>query len=264
MTNSFLASVNENREKRESENMADKDKMKTIRKVKNAALLQKGEQLFIRVSNVRLSYPHLDKPFKKKGDQGVAKYGVTGLLPKDTHKEAKKLIDEVIADVLKDNKIKALAADKKFIRDGDESDKEEHEGCWTLSAREERRPVLKETVDGELSLVEPEDAKEAFYGGCWGSLLIRPWFQNNEFGKRVNAGLSAVTKKADDEAFGEGRIADEDVDDAFDDDEDMDEAPRRGSSKKSSSRYEEDDEDERPSRKPSRRSRDDDEDPDDI
>lgn len=236
--------------------------MKTVRKVANAALLEKGDQLFIRVSNVRLSYPHLDKPFKKEDDKGVAKYGVVGLLPKDTHKAAKKLIEEVIADVLKENKVKALAADKKFLRDGDEGDKEEHEGCWTLSAREERRPTLKEFVDGELTLVEPEDAKETFYGGCWGSLLIRPWFQNNKYGKRVNAGLTAVTKKADDDSFGEGRIDEDDVDEAFDEEDDFDGPPSRGKASKKS-RYEEDDEDERPSRK-SRRSRDDDDDPDDL
>lgn len=240
-----------------------KDKMVTVRKVANAALLKKGDQYYIRVSNVRLSYPHLDKPYKKEGDQGVAKYGVVGLLPKDTHAAARKLILEEIDRVMKENKVKALAADKKFLRDGDESDKDEHEGHWTLSAREERRPTLKEMVDGELTLVEPEDAKETFYGGCWGSLLIRPWFQNNKFGKRVNAGLSAVTKKGDDDSFGEGRIAEEDVDDAFDDEDDFDGPPTRGKSG-SKSRYEEDDADERPSRSSSRRSRSDDDDPDDL
>lgn len=240
--------------------MADKEKMKTIRKVANAALLQKGDQIFIRVSNVRLSYPHLDKPYKKEGDQGVAKYGVVGLLPKDTHAAARKLINEEIERVMKENKVKALAADKKFLRDGDESDKDEHEKCWTVSAREERRPILRKAVDGGLDVVDPEDAKEEFYGGCWGSVLIRPWYQNNSFGKRVNAGLTAVTKKADDESFGEGRISEEEVDEAFEDDEEMDGPP--SGSKKSSSRYQEDD-DERPSRS-RRRSRDDDDDPDDI
>jgi hypothetical protein len=229
---------------------------KVVRKVKNAALLDDGT---IRVSNVRFSHPHLDKAYKKDDDQGVAKYGVVGMLPKDTHKEAKKLCEDVIADILKENKVKALAADKKFIRDGDESDKPEYEGHWTISAREERRPILKEMdADGNLTLVEPEDAKETFYGGCWGSLLIRPWFQNNKFGKRVNAGLSAVTKKADDEAFGQGRISEEEVDQAFEDDDELD-LPRRGGSSKS--RYEEDDEHDRP-RRPARRSRD--EDPDDL
>jgi hypothetical protein len=218
--------------------MADKEKAKVVRKVANAAVLSNG---LIRVSNVRLSYPHLDKPYKKKGDQGVAKYGIVALLPKDTHKAAKKLIEEEIEKVMKENKVKALASDKKFLRDGDESDKDEHEGHWTLSAREERRPILKEMdSEGDLTIVEPEDAKETFYGGCWASVLIRPWYQNNDFGKRVNAGLTAVTKKADDEAFGEGRISEEEVDEAFDDDDDY-EAPRgRKSSSSKKSKYEHD------------------------
>lgn len=238
-----------------------KEKATVVRKVANAALLSNG---LIRVSNVRLSYPHLDRPYKKEGDQGTAKYGVVGLLPKDTHKAAKKLIEEVIADVMKENKVKALAADKKFLRDGDESDKEEHEGHWTLSAREERRPILKEfDEDGDLVLVEPEDAKETFYGGCWGSLLVRPWFQNNKFGKRVNAGLTAVTKKADDDSFGEGRISEDEVDEAFEDDEEF-EAPRRSSGGKGKSRYEDDDGEDEPKRKPKRRPRDEDEDDDDL
>jgi ssDNA-binding protein len=218
----------------------DKEKMTVVRKVANAALMSNG---LIRVSNVRLSYPHLDAPYKKEGDKGAKKYGVVGLLPKDTHKAAKKLIDEVIADVMKENKVKALAADKKFLRDGDESDKAEHEGHWTISAREERRPVLKEMVDGELTLVEPEDAKETFYGGCWGSLLIRPWFQNNDYGKRVNAGLTAVTKKGDDESFGEGRISEDEVDEAFDDDEEFEGPRRSGGGSKKKSQYEADDDD---------------------
>jgi hypothetical protein len=238
---------------------------KVVRKVANAALLDNG---LIRISNVRLSHPHLDRPYKgKDDDKAIAKYGLVAMLPKDTHKAAKKLIEDVIADVLKEAKVKALAADKKFLRDGDESDKEEYEGHWTVSAREERRPILKQLDDGELTVVEPEDAKETFYGGCWASVLVRPWFQNNKYGKRVNAGLTAVTKKADDDSFGEGRISEEEVDEAFEDDEDFDGPSRSSGSKKSGSkksRYEEDDEDERPSRKSSRRSSRDDDDPDDL
>ena len=220
---------------------------KVVKKVKNAVLYDDG---LIRISNVRLSYPHLDKPYKKEGDKGEAKYGVVGLLPKNTHKEAKKLIEERIDELLKENKVKALSADKKFLRDGDESDKEEHEGAWTVSARESRRPKLREMgTDGELLPVEPDEAKEAFYGGCWASILIRPWYQNNSFGKRVNAGLTAVTKKGDDESFGESRISDDEVDEAFDEDEDFDDR-RTSSSSKSKSRYDDDDEeDERPRRR---------------
>ena len=238
---------------------------KAVKKVKNDVLYDDG---LIRVSNVRFSHPHLDRPYKGNNDDNknaVAKYGVTGMLPKDTHSAAKKLIEERIEAILKENKVKALASEKKFLRDGDESDKDEYEGHWTISAREERRPILRQALDdGSLEIVEAEDAKEVFYGGCWGSLLIRPWFQNNKYGKRVNAGLTAATKKADDEAFGEGRISEDEVDEAFEDDEDFDGPSRGKSSSRSRSRHEdEDEEDERPARR-RRRSSDDDDDPDDI
>lgn len=217
---------------------------KAVKTVKNAILYDDG---LIKVMNVRFSHPHLDAAYKGKDDKGVAKFSVTGMLPKSSHAAAKKLIEERIAEVMKENKVKALAADKKFLKDGDESDKPEYEGHWTISCREERRPPLRD-IDKEI--VDPSDAKEVFYGGCWGSILLRPWYQNNDFGKRVNSGLVAVRKSKDDEAFGEGRITDEEVDEAFDDEEAGDEEESRParSSRSSGSRssgraYEDDDDD---------------------
>jgi len=202
------------------------------KKVKNAILYTDGS---IKISGVRFSYPHLAKAYKGDGD-GEAKFGLVGMLPKKTHKEAKALIDERIAELLKENKVKALAADKKFIRDGDESGREEYEGHWTVSARESRRPPLR---DRNNNVVEPEDAAEVFQPGHWGDILIRPWYQNNNYGKRVNAGLSSAQHVRKDETFGEGRISDEDLDDTFEDygdaedeDETEDEAPRRSTKKK--------------------------------
>lgn len=231
------------------------------KKVKNAILYTDGT---IRLSGVRFSYPHLSKPYKGDGDKGEAKFGITFMLPKKTHKAARDLINERIDELLKENKVKALASDKKFLRDGDESGKEEYADHWTVSARETRRPPLR---DRQNNVVEPEDANEVFQPGYWGDGLIRPWYQNNDYGKRVNAGLSSVQMVKKDETFGEGRISDEDLDDTFEDygdddvdDEDEDEAPRR---KKSSSRRsrddDDDDEDEAPRRK-KRRARDDDDD----
>lgn len=264
------------------------------KKVKNAILYTDGT---IRISGVRFSYPHLKKPHKGDGDQGEAKFGVVGLLPKKTHRAAKDLIKERIEELLKENKVKSLASDKKFLRDGDQSGKAEHEGHYTVSARESRRPPLR---NRDNSVVEPEDADEVFQPGYWGDILIRPWYQNNKFGKRVNAGLSSIQFVKKDEVFGEGRLSDEDLDDTFEDygdpdddddsvDDDEDDTPRRGKKKSSSKRRsrdddddddddynddddDDDDEDERPARrkKPAakkssskRRSRDDDDDDDD-
>ncbi len=200
------------------------------KKVKNAILYADGT---IRLSGVRFSYPHLAKAYKGDDDKGEPKFGLVGMMPKATHKAAHDLIDERIAELLKENKVKSLAADKKFMRDGDESGREEYEKHWTVSARETRRPPLRDRAN---NVVEPEDAAEVFQPGYWGDILIRPWYQNNSYGKRVNAGLSSVQFVRKDETFGEGRISDEDLDDTFEDygDEDEDETPpsRKPSSKK--------------------------------
>lgn len=212
------------------------------KKVKNAILYSDGS---IRLSGVRFSYPHLAKAYKGDGDQGEAKFGIVGMLPKATHAAAEKLIQERIAELLKENKVKSLASDKKFLRDGDESGKDDYEGFWTVSARESRRPPLR---DRQNQVVEPEDAAEVFQPGYWGDILIRPWYQNNTYGKRVNAGLSSVQFVKKDEVFGEGRISDEDLDDTFedygdgeDDVEDEDDAPARPKKKPAKKPVDDDD-----------------------
>lgn len=238
---------------------------------KGFAILYADGTIFIEW--VRFSYPHLDKPWKKEGDQGTKKYSITGLLGKRTHANAIDLIQERIDELLKENKVKKLKAEKIFMRDGDDSEQDEYEGFMTVSAREERRPPLR---DRRNEVVEPEDAGETFRPGYWGAMLIRPWFQNNDWGKRINAGLSSVQFLMKDEEFGEGRLSEEDLDDTFrahddDDDDDgsydeddEDDRPRR-KSKSKRRRDDDDDEDDRPRRKSkkSKRSRDDDEDEDD-
>lgn len=216
----------------------------------------------IRVDWVRLSYPHLAKAYKGSDDDAAAAFGVVGLLQKK-NREAKDLIKERIEELLKENKVKALPADKKFLRDGDQSGKAECEGMFTISTRETRRPPLR---NRDNSVVEPEDATEVFRPGYWGSILIRPWYQNNKFGKRVNSGLASVQFMAKDEEFGEGRLSDEDLDDTFEDhgdpddddavDDDEDERPARKPASKSRKPADDDyddDEDERPARKPKKR-----------
>lgn len=212
------------------------------KKVKNAILYTDGT---IRLSGVRFSYPHLSKPYKGDGD-GEAKFGIVGMLPKATHKAARDLLNERIEELLKENKVKALASDKKFLRDGDEAGKEEYAKHWTVSARETRRPPLRSRTN---EVIEPEDANEMIQPGYWGDILIRPWYQNNSYGKRVNAGLSSVQVVRKDEVFGEGRISDEDLDDTFENygddddsvDDDTDETPRRSAKKLSKKPVEDDD-----------------------
>lgn len=231
--------------------MAKEEPAKVVKKVANAALFSDGS---IRISNVRFSYPNVVEPFVNVDDDGkkTKRYKISAMLPKDTHEEALEMIRDRIAELMKENKVKALPADKKFLTDGDESGKDEQEGYWLVSASEKTRPTLRHWADGKSQVLDEEDEdapdpNELFYGGAWGSVWINPWFQNHKkYGKRVNANLRAVMFKKHDEPFGKGRISEEEVDEAFDEDDDDDTPPRRSSSKsssKSKSRYEDEDPD---------------------
>ncbi len=186
---------------------------KTIQKeVANAKLFDDGTIL---IENVRCSYPHLDKPYAKADKNGKMPepaFSMTSLMPKATHKEAMLLIRDEVRRILAENKLKDIAADRKFIRDGDLTAKDTDAGHWIVAAREKTAPILR---DENNRNVEQINALRKFYPGCFVSTLIRPWFQSNEWGKRINANLLAVQFRKDGEAFGEGRITDEDVDDVF-------------------------------------------------
>lgn len=187
-------------------------KKKATKEVKNATLFDDGSIL---IKNVRCSYPHLDKPYAKPdkdGKMGDPAYSMTGLMDKKTHVEAKNLIRDAINALMAENKVKDIAADRKFLRDGDLTGKDSNEGMWIVAAREKTPPILR---DEDNRSVERADAARKFYGGCYVNMLIRPWWQSNSWGKRVNSNLLAVQFVKDGEPFGEGRITEDDVDDVF-------------------------------------------------
>lgn len=204
-----------------------------IRKLKNGkeviGTLYEGG--IIKILNVRASYPHLDKPYAGD-DGGEPKYSILGLADKATHEDVKKACLEVIDELKKANKNAKVAKDKLFIKNGDDSDKEECEGMWTISARENKRPKVR---DGNGDLLEVDEIADVIYPGCYVDIIIRPWFQDNSYGKRINANLLSVKFRADGEQFGEGRVDDDEL---WDDDDD---AP--ASSSKRSSKSDDDDDD---------------------
>jgi len=76
----------------------------------------------ILVKEVRLSYPHFDKPWALGGDK--PKYSMTGLMPKTpAYAKSKALLDAVIQKVAADKQSPSLPASQRFVRDGDETDK---------------------------------------------------------------------------------------------------------------------------------------------
>ena len=164
------------------------------------------------IRNVRASYPHLDKPYKGGDQTGEAAYSITGLIDKQAQKPTFLALRDMIRAMIAEHKLKDIPADRKFLRDGDLSGKESEEGQWKVATRESKPPILRDETNNTVQAV---DAARLFYGGCYVDILLRPWWQDNKFGKRVNANLLAVQFKKNGEAFGEGRITEDDADEVF-------------------------------------------------
>lgn len=180
-----------------------------VKSVANAVQYDDG---CIRIDNVICSYPHLDKPWKKN-DKDRAKFSVTGLAPKETHGEAKAMLVDRINALLVEHKMGKIGAEHKFVRNGDGEDgplKPETEGMWQIKASEnpDRAPKVRDQL---TKVMTPEEILKKIYPGCVINILIRPWAQNNEHGKKVNANLIAVQFVKDGVRIGEAAIDDDDA-----------------------------------------------------
>jgi len=167
----------------------------------------------IKLNNVRLSWPSLYETEKFKGED-TDKYAATFIIPKDdpAAKKIKKRIDEL----LKENKVKKMKDDKICLKDGDESEYEEYEDHYHIKCTNSKRPTL---LDKDKTPVTKED--DIFYPGCRVNASIDLWFQDNDWGKRINANLYGVQFNKDDEPFGMGPIDATDDFDEVDDDDDI-------------------------------------------
>lgn len=233
----------------------------------------------ITIKNVILSYPHL---FKKHAfEEGQEpKFSATFLIDKEEHEETFEILQGEIDRLALEKLGKKVKKDKCCLRDGDDSDKEENEGRWTLVARETKRPTV---LDRDKTPLTEEDDK--LYAGCIVNVQIRLWAQDNKFGKRINANLFAVQFVEEGEPL--SSVSRPDADDAFDDIDGDDDGGKKSKGKKSKGKpakgkskgrsrddddedEDEDDEDERPSKSKSKgkkaakgRSRDDDDEDED-
>jgi hypothetical protein len=226
-----------------------------VEKVKGGIIYEDG---YFRIDNCRVSFPHLARPYKGKDDNGDPKkkgsYGIVGMLEDGKpHGEIIEAMEEYIDDLIAKNKGGKVSADRRFLRNGDDGDREEYEGHMIVSARESKRPSVR---DGDGELLDPVDdeerIEELIYGGCYCDILIRVWYQDGVkvgkgYGKRVNAGLVGVKYRGEGESFGEGRIDDSAAWDEGD-----------GGSSRSSRRNKDDDDGDSRSSRSSRRNKDDD------
>lgn len=207
--------------------------LKKLGEGKNYVLYEddRGNTL-IRIDKVRFSFPYVGTPGEDENDDGqkVKKWRAVGMLPKETHLEAKNAVKKIIEDLMKKAEAK-VPVERWFLSDGDkkadEDDKyEAMRNHWLVSASDGRVRPTARNAKGEL-ILDVSKIDETFYGGCWGNILIRPWYfdgtskkQKKALPKRIVAGLTGVQFWKDDKPFGASRIDDSDAWDSVDDGED--------------------------------------------
>lgn len=153
------------------------------------------------LKNVRLSYPKLFKAVAMtdaNGKPGAPRFGAV-FICNFTQEQRKQIGDILIA--LAQSRLGEgvrLPSDKYCARRGDDTGKPENAGCMVITSSEsaENRPTVINR-SGRLASGEAE-----VYAGCMVDAIIRPWVQNNGWGKRVNSSLVAVRFVADNTPFG--------------------------------------------------------------
>jgi hypothetical protein len=178
-----------------------------------------SENKVIQLKNVRLSFPEL---FKAKAFQEGQnpKFSASFLIDGST-KEGKatiKMIEKEIDSLAKSNWPKGKPKSLKIcLQDGDTKDYDGYADMMYVSSNNDTRPVV---VDRKRSPVT--EADDLIYAGCYVNASLNLWCQDNQWGKRVNAGLRAVQFVKGGEAFGGARV---DVEDEFDeiDEDDLEE-----------------------------------------
>ena len=137
------------------------------------------------LKKVRLSFPALFTPTAFQGE-GEKKFEATFLVEKGSanHKMLEAEIEKLLTDDLKGIK---LPSDKICLKDGDEKAYDGYEGHMFIKAASKKRVSV---VDQDKTPLTEDDEK--IYGGCYVNAIIDLWAQNNQYGKRINAGLRGV------------------------------------------------------------------------
>lgn len=178
--------------------------------------------LEIVLRNVRISYPHIFVPKAAQGSDKL-KYSASFLFPKDDPKAMEQVtaIKAVIAKILKDeNEGKAIKAANICLKDGDveKPDDEGYANCWYLSSSSDRAPDVRDRVKdakGSWVVLGVKD-KDRIPGGFYVNAVVRLWWQDNDYGKRVNGSLEVVQYNREGERFGAEPT---NADDTFTDDD---------------------------------------------
>lgn len=155
----------------------------------------------VRTGEVRLFYAHIWEP--KANEDGKLKYSVCISVPKtDTATIARlqKGINTALEEALTTKFGGKRNGLKTPLRDGDEErpDSPEYAGMMFFNCSTTQKPII---LDRDKN---PVLDRTEVYSGCWAEVLVNFYAYSAPTAKGIAAGLRAIRKTRDDEAFGGG------------------------------------------------------------
>ncbi len=166
----------------------------------------------VRLKNVRIAFPALDKPVSF-GNEGEPAYQAKFIIEPGSA-EVKLLDDAILATAKEKWKDKAdgvmemLKEDKKlcFVHGPYKNKKSGEvyagfEGKFSLSTRSPKtQPTVFDQFNREVK--DPSEIKRLIYSGCFVHAKVDIWAQDNSYGRRINANIAGVMFAKEGEAFG--------------------------------------------------------------
>lgn len=175
----------------------------------------------IKLKNVRLSFPKLDKPGVPKGyENSPPKFSGTALLDpnNDEHRMYIKEISAEINRLIKEAwgekpaKFKPIAdyfGKGELCRDKQGAIYKGYEGMWFVKGNSYRRPLC---LGKQRENLTPEEALQTLYPGCFIDMNIH-FYADKVNGPAVRCTLRGVRFRKDGEEFGAGAVSADEFDD---------------------------------------------------
>ena len=209
---------------------------------------QENLNVEIYLENVRCSHPHVfELTYYKDDKRNAGRYTCGFILDKKDHKKEIGEIEDAIEDVTLakwGKKAPRIKEDNICFQDGDDTDKDELQGCMLLkSAASESSPP---TVLGrDARKLVKTDGKP--YGGCYVNALVRI-YAYDKHDNQINCSLEVVQYFAKGESFGKGPADTSRFKDHGDDDDAEEYVSARGRTRDEEPRGRGRDRDEEPAR----------------
>jgi len=179
----------------------------------------------IYLSNVRLSFPHIATPQITKKDDGTEKasYNAEFIMAPNDPGFAKfwQVVNAMAVEKWKEHAqavLQMVQTDRKKRCYGNGAEKinnktmkvyEGYDGGVFITAGRDRMPQIIDAagtpIDAANVMACQAEARK-MYGGCYVNAAVKPWLQDNKFGKGVRCDFIAIQFARDGEPFGEGAI----------------------------------------------------------